>query len=134
MAKATIAEVRVLGGLPDATKLPDAKITPHLNRAARELARWIGDYSDATGNKLEDCKEAEGCLTMYYLLPVLNTFFTSGISTLQKELGEIEFLFHGPEGVEKVRDMWWARADDTIESYRAGSDDAGSGKIRFYAV
>ena len=131
MALATTTQVRELGGLP--TAVTDSKITPQQGPACRELTRWVGDYSSATGTMLADCIEAEICLTMYYLLPVLNTFFTQGVSTLQKEIGEMDFLFHNPDDMEKVRDMWLDRARGAVSDYM-GQDSSGRPSIGFYAI
>lgn len=133
MALATLENVRAIGNLPVAAKLPDAVLSPHLERGARELAKWVGSYSAATGDFRAACIDAECCLTMYYSLPVLNTFFTQGITTLQKEVGEMDFLFHNPDDLEKVRRMWWDRARDDVDDY-LGQDSSGESKIGFYAV
>jgi len=117
MPFATINDVRQFGRLPDSTKLPDPDIQPHLNAAERELTRWIGDYSDATGEKAESCKEAECCICMAYLLPVLNTFYTQGVTSLQKELGEMDFLFHSPGDLEKLQNQWLERARNRVADY-----------------
>lgn len=117
MALATLQNVRDLGNLPDSTKLDDSILQPHLNSAARRLEKWIGTYSSATGTKKERCIEAECCLTLAYATPVLNTFFTQGVTTLQKEMGDMEYLFHSPEDLEGIVTMWEDRARDAIAEY-----------------
>lgn len=116
-AISTISEVRALGNLPASAKLGDPIIQPHLDSASRELTVWIGDYSSATGDKLADCKEAEQCITMAYLLPVLFTLYTNGATTIQKELGEIELMFHTPDDMEKVVKQWLDRAKSRTINY-----------------
>lgn len=113
----TVSEVRALGNLPASAKLDDAIIQPHLDSAGRELTTWIGDYSTAAGDKLADCKEAEQCLTMAYLLPVLNTLYTQGAVSIQKELGEIDLMFHSPEDTETVVEKWVDRARSRMTQY-----------------
>ncbi len=128
----TVTEVRALGNLPASDKLADPIIEPHLSSASRELTSWIGDYSSATEDKLADCKEAEGCLAIAYLLPVLNTMYTNGIVSLQKELGEIELMFHSPDDMDKVIDKWRERAQSRMASYvNEGGDHKPMG---WYAV
>jgi hypothetical protein len=131
-ALSSIAEVRTLGRLPDAIKLPDMFIQPHLDAANRELIRWIGDYSGVTGSQIAQCKEAEGCLCIAYLLPVMNTFFTQGAITIQKEIGDMDFLFHSPDDLEKLIEYWMNRAKkataDMVE------DRGVSGIIGWYAI
>jgi len=117
MPLATINDVRQLGRLPDSSKLPDEYIQPHLDAAERELTRWIGNYSDAGGDKLNACIEAECCICIAYLLPVLNTFYTQGITSLQKELGEMDFLFHSPSDLEKLQNQWLERARNRVADY-----------------
>lgn len=116
-ALSTIAEVRALGNLPASAKLEDEIIQPHLDAANRELTAWVGDYSGATDDKLADCKEAEQCITMAYLLPVLNTLYTNGATTIQKELGSIELMFHTPDDMEKVIEQWLERAKSRMAQY-----------------
>lgn len=129
---AYVADVRVVGGLPDDTeKLPDHKIRPHLKAAGRELTQWIGDYDGLTGADRESAREAECCLCMYYLLPVLNTFYTQGISGLQKEIGEMDFVFHSPDDLGQIRASWMERARKAVA--RISNDDGDSGP-RWYAI
>lgn len=122
MGCAIVDDVRNIGNLPDSSKLPDSVLEPHLQSARRLLTKWIGSYSAATGNKKERCIEAEACLTMYYALPILNTFFTQGITTLQKEIGEIEFQFHSPQEMEILRETWKSRATDAVAEWISWGD------------
>lgn len=131
----TISDVRTLGRLPDSVKLPDAVITPHLASAARELAGWVGDYSGADGDMLDALKEAEGCLCMAYLLPVLNTFYTQGLSTLQKEMGDMDFLFHSPNDLDRVIERWRDRARLAAGPYiLADASSSSAGEIKWEAI
>jgi len=117
-ALATITEVRQLGGLPDSTKLADAKIDPHLQAASRELARWLGDYSTYTGDDLADCKDAECSLTMAFLIPVLNVLCPEAITTIQKEYGDIGLNFYDADDQEKIVLMWTGRANRAIAALK----------------
>ena len=131
MGFASLNDVRSIGNLPDSTKLDDSVLEPHLKSAVRLLTKWIGNYSGATGDKKDRCIEAEACLTMYYALPVLNTFFTQGITTLQKEIGEMDFQFHSPEEMEAIREAWKDRAMDAVAEWMSQGDRH---PIGWYAV
>ena len=128
----TITELRTLGNLPAAEKLPDATLLPHLEAAARELVTWVDDCETATGEKLAACKEAEQCIAMSYIIPVLNTFYTEGIATVQKEVGEMPFLFHNPDDALVVAKNWYDRARKSMKQYIIETD--GVGGINFYAI
>lgn len=132
MALNAPSDIRELGGLPDG--IADGKIAPQIGRAARELKRLIGEYETSTGEKAERCKEAEGCLTMAYLVPVLNTFYTAGVTTLQKEIGQLEFLFHSPEQVNAVVERWRSDAEKAVSEYINDADNEGSAGVRWYAI
>jgi hypothetical protein len=133
----SVADVRTFAGkrLPPDPLLTDAQITPHLNSAARELAGWIGEYEDTTDDKKKaTCKEAEACLTLANVLPTQNVFFTQGISSLQKEVGEVDFLFMSPDDLEKAVEGWRDRAERAVQSYISNADNAGSKGMRWYAI
>jgi hypothetical protein len=115
-ALVSITEVRTLGRLPDAVKLPDSIIQPHLDGANRELERWIGAYNAAVAPQLGRVKEAEACICLAYLMPVINTFYTQGITTLQKEMGDMEYLFHTPTEAKALSDMWMERARMAVQA------------------
>ncbi len=119
---ADVSDVRTLGRLPAEAKLSGDVISPHLAAAGRKLTRWLGDYAATTGDDREACKEAECCLCMYYLLPVLNTFYTEGMTTLQKEIGEMDFLFHGPDDLETLKADWLDRAKEAVDHLMASAD------------
>lgn len=120
---ADVDSVRDLGRLPDPSRLPDAVIEPHLASAGAELKRWIGSYEDSTDeDKRFACSEAETCLCMGYLLPVLNTFYTQGIPTIKKETGDLEFMFYGPVELDRVIDRWMARARRAVADYGSETD------------
>ena len=131
MAFADVQNVRDLGNLPDATKLDDRIILPHLVTAERELIKWIGEYSSATGLKRTAIIEAESALTLSFALPVLNTFFTEGITTLQKEIGEIDFQFHDPSDVNELVEYWRDRARDAVTEWLQEGDQK---RIGMYAI
>ena len=132
MSLSTASDVRALGNLPPVGKLPDAIIQPHLDSAGRELKTWIGDYSAATGEKVADCKEAECCICLAYLLPVLNTLYTNGVVSLQKEIGDVELMFHSPEDLQLVAERWLARAKARVAQHSAA--ESGGASVRFYAI
>ena len=117
MGFATLQDVRDTGNLPDSGKLPDTKLTKHYQAALRELVRWIGTYTGFTGDDKENAKEAECCLTLYYALPSLNIFFTEGASTLQKEVGDMEFQFMGQDDIKKAQKQWYERARRAVADY-----------------
>jgi len=114
MAKATVSEVRQFGGLPDSDKLADAKITPHLDSAARELKRWIGDYSSVTGDDLDAVKDAEMCLCMSNLITVLNVICPEAITTIQQEYGELGLNFYDANDQATLREYWHSRALNAV--------------------
>lgn len=132
MSLSAISDVREIGNLPPVAKLADAVIAPHLAAAGRELASWIGDYSGSTGDKLADCKEAECCICMAYLLPVLNTLYTQGVTTLQRELGSLDIMFSSPDDQKTLVEMWLDRAHSRVTSYI----NTGSARrpLGFYAI
>lgn len=131
MSLATIQNVRDIANLPDITKLADTVLQPHLSSAERLLYKWIGSYTGAAGDKRTRCIEAESCLTMYYATPVLNTFFTEGITTLQKELGDMDFLFHRPDELETIQQTWHDRARDAVAEWLNEGDRP---PIGYYAI
>lgn len=133
----TVADVRTFAGkrLPPDPQLTDGQITPHLTAAARELAGWIGEYSSTTDDDKKDaCKEAEACLTIANVIQTQNVFFTQGITTLQKEIGEVDFLFMSPDDLEKSVQGWRDRAERAVNSYMTDFDNTGSRGMRFYAI
>lgn len=122
MALATTTNVREYGNLPAEVQLGDAVITPHLGSAARELKRWIGDYSASTGDKLSSCIEAECCICMAYMLSGLNTLYTEGLATIQKVVGEIDLMFRSPEQVDIEVERWLARAKTAVKEWLLDND------------
>lgn len=131
MPLANIEKVREIGNLPDVDLMDDDKLRPHLETAARHLTKWIGTYTRASGEKRARCIEAECCLTMYYAVPVFHTFFTEGITTLQKEIGEIDFQFYDPSQVEAVADRWLNRAEMAVAEWM---DEGEARQIGWYAI
>lgn len=125
-------DVRSFGRLPDEKFLSSVHMQPHLDSAAREIARWIGDYSTATGDKLESCKEAEMCLCIAYLLPVLNTQYSAPSMYAQSEIGESGFLFDSPSEKKTIIDGWIERARMAISTW---TETGGTKKkMGWYAV
>jgi hypothetical protein len=125
MPLATPDDVRDIGRLPATeAQLGEDVIVPHLDAAARELCRWLGDYETTTDrDKKAACIEAECCLAMANLLPVLNTFYTAGLPTLQKELGDLDFIFHNPDDLQKIISAWRSRAYNAVAFYQYVADD-----------
>lgn len=115
MSLATLTDVRSMGNIPSG--IGDAVLQPHLDSAARELKDWIGTYTGATGDKRARCIEAECCLTIAFALPVLNTFYTPGIPTIQKELGELDFMFHDVDDLDKLIEKWKDRARSAVANW-----------------
>lgn len=137
MALASVTDVRTFAGkrLPPAPGLTDDQITPHLDAAARELAEWIGAYADTTDtDKAAACKEAESCLTIANVIQTQNTFFTQGISSLQKEIGETDFLFMSPDDLKTAIQGWRDRAERAVKAYITDADNSGSRGMRVYAI
>jgi len=118
MPLASLSEVRDLGKLPDSTKLADSLLQPHLTEAAYRLKDWIGAYEDSDDStKIAKCKIAEGCITMSFYLLSANSFFTEGVTTLQKEVGEMDFQFKNAEQREKDSKAWVDRAKNVVRDY-----------------
>lgn len=120
MGFALTDDVRIIGKLPDAGKIADGLVYPHLMTACRKLRQWIGDYeseTDMTAEKRDALKEAECCLCMYYLLPSLNTFYAEGLSGMQKEIGEMPYVFHNPRDLQAITEQWINRARDIASEY-----------------
>lgn len=123
MGFSTVQNVREIGKLPGTEKLPDVMILPHLESACRVLRRWIGDYSSNTGDDYDACLEAECCIAMSLLIPVFNTFYTEGAPGMQKEIGNMDFLFHNPEQAKQVALYWEERARQAIKHLQTESSE-----------
>ena len=131
MGFSTVQNVREVGNLPDESKLPSSRVLPHLKAAFRELEKWIGTYSSFTGDDKENVIEAECSLCMAFALPTLNTFFTEGVSTTQKEVGDMEFQFINPDDVDKTAKAWIERAKRAVSAYNY---ETGQKPISFIAI
>lgn len=101
--------VRSLGNLPGAVR--DEHLAPHLKSAVRYVEKRIKrsltdeDDDDVYG-------EAAGCMTIYFALPVLNTFYLNGVDRVARKVAEMDdFVFSGPADIEKLRKFWKERAD-----------------------
>jgi hypothetical protein len=121
-------DVRVIGRLPE--RIADAEIRPHLQSAGRVLFGWIGDYSQAAGDDFEAAKEAECCICMALMIPILHTFFTEGAPKYTKEIGEVEFMFHNPAQSAEVAEHWMDRARGAVRRYQAESESG----LQFFAI
>lgn len=131
---ATAADVRALGNLPAVDKLGDPIIAPHLSAAGRELASWLGSsyLTESDADKIADYKEAECCICLAYLQPVLHTLYTEGVTTLQRELGEINVQYLSPSNWSKVAGDWMQRAKDRMRDYVNKSETKSP--VTWYAV
>lgn len=134
MALATVQNVRDTGGLPDSGKLADSKITPHLDAAAREIKRWIGDYSAVSGDDLADCIDAECCLTMAYFIPALNVLCPESLSTFQKEYGELGLNFADADEQTTIAGRWETRARNAVSNLKNEIPAQGVPAIGWNAV
>ena len=137
MALSEVADVRTFAGkrLPASPALTDDQIEPHLDDAARELAEWIGEYEDASDEgKIAACKSAEACLTIANVIQTQNVFFTQGVTSLQKEVGEVDFLFMSPDDLDKAVQGWRDRAERAVRPYMTDYENSGSGGMRWYAI
>ncbi len=133
MALATITNVRALGRLPDSEKLTDADVQVQLDSAARELKSWIDTYESTTdADKANACVEAESCICMAYLLPVINTLFTQESTVLQRQIGETDFLFLSPEDTQTQQEYWMNRARGRMAEYMSVA--TGGGWFRYAVV
>lgn len=137
MALSSVEDVRTFAGkrLPADPHLTDDQIAPHLDAAARELAEWIGSYEDASDETKQDaCKEAEACLCIANVIQTQNVFFTQGITSLQKEVGDVDFLFMSPDDLDKAVQGWRDRAERAVRPYMTDFENTGSRGVRFYAI
>lgn len=108
----TAAGLRTFANLPE--KVTDEKINPHLEGAKRfvekRAGRPITGTEDDTGYV-----EAVYCMTMYYLLPVINTLYLDGASTFARDCSDMtDYVFCSPEQVEMLRNQWRNRAETVL--------------------
>jgi len=120
---ANIQDVRDLVGLPDKEALPDSKITFQLDSGKRRVKEQVGDYESETGDEKAQLKEAEICYTAYYGLPTWNTFYTSNIPGMQKELGDLDFKLLSPDELKEARGVWLERGDERINIIKQDNAD-----------
>lgn len=109
-------DVRSLGRLPD--EFSDDQIRPHLKSADRRIRSWVGEPAEPTPEAREALAEAEACVCLSLMVPVLNVFYTQGAPRYLKQVGEIEFMFHSPEQAGSVARAWMDRAKAAVRSYR----------------
>lgn len=108
----TAAGLRTFANLPE--KVTDEKINPHLEGAKRFVEKRAG--RPITGTE-EDVGyiEAVYCMTMYYLLPVINTLYLDGASTFARDCSDMtDYVFCSPEQVEMLRNQWRSRAETVL--------------------
>ena len=118
MTIAIANDVRRLGKLPLGDKIAESIIAPHLESAGRELERWLGSsYELASGVKALAIIESECCVCLSFLLPVLNTFYSQDLTSVQKELGEMDFMFHSPDEIKEITKSWYNRGYKAIAQY-----------------
>jgi len=115
-------DVRSIGRLPD--EFSDDQIRPHLDSADRRIRSRLGDIETPTAEGRAALVEAEACICMALLIPVLNTFFTQGAPKYLKETTEVEFMFHSPEQAKSVSRAWFDRASQAISDYRKTTESS----------
>ena len=129
MSLATVDDIRSIANIPSGVE--DSVLSPHLETASRELKKWIGAYDSATGDKRTKCIEAESCLAFARALPSLNTFFTAGVTKLQKEIGDLDFQFHSVDEMKDLQQEWRDRAQDAVSEWM---NQGRHKRIGFYAI
>lgn len=124
MALSALSDVRSLGNLPAAGQLPDDTVTPHLNSASRELKSLIGEYeSTRDTEKQESCIEAECCICIAYLQPILQKLYIQGLAEdVDPPSGEWQ----------KTADSWMDRAKSRVNDYI--DDNTNRNKIGWHAI
>ncbi len=108
----TAADIRRFANLPD--KVSDEVIHPHLERGIRFVEKRAGrEITDAEGDK--DWREAAMCMTMYFLLPVINTMYLDGASSFARESDNMtDYVFCSPSQVVTIQNYWKNRAEGII--------------------
>jgi hypothetical protein len=129
VAIATTTNMRELAGWT--TAVTDARLTPHLNSAARELKTWLGadiyeQVSDDDGDDFANAAEVEACLAIAYALPSLMTFAIADGPTVPKDVEEIGFQFLTPDQVNTAVEVWKSRAERVYRGWEwPAVDDEG---------
>ena len=113
----TAAELRIFANLPE--KVTDEKINPHLEGAKRfvekRAGRPITESEEDAGYR-----EAVLCMTMYFLLPVINTLYLDGASSFAKDCEDMaDYVFNSPSQVEQIRNQWRSRAETILADLAA---------------
>lgn len=108
----TAADIRRFANLPD--KVADTVIEPHLERGLRFCEKRAGrPIDDGEGDK--DWREAAMCMTMYFLLPIINTMYLDGASSFARESDDItDYVFCSPSQVVTIQNYWKNRAEGII--------------------
>lgn len=108
----TAADIRRFANLPE--KVSDEVIHPHLERGIRFVEKRAGrEITDAEGDK--DWREAAMCMTMYFLLPVINTMYLDGASSFARESDDMtDYVFCSPSQVVTIQNYWKNRAEGII--------------------
>ena len=127
---ATVHDVKAFGKLPE--EIGVEVIAPHLKSAKRELSTWIGDYDSLTGDDADAAEEAECCICMAYILPVLNTLYTETVPSLQKEIGDLDLLFHNPIEMDRICQQWMDRAKRAV--YGLQTEESNSSNILWEVI
>lgn len=133
MTIADAAYVRTFCNLPDATKVPDTFLNPHLASAGRAIVEKIGVYVDTADDKAAAIKECESRLTFAYSIPFLQTLHVSDATGFQQELGTIGISYNSPDDLEMMIDQQTAKAWAAISQYIQTEDGQG-GSYRMYAI
>lgn len=133
MSLADVAYVRTFCNLPDATKIPDTFLAPHLASAGRAIVDKIGDYSSSTGDKEAAIKECESRLTFAYAIPFLQTLHVADATGFQQELGTIGISYNSPDDLDRLIENQISAAWSAISKY-IKSDDGQGGSYRMYAI
>ncbi len=112
MMVVTAADIRRFAKLPE--KVSDEVIHPHLERGIRFVEKRAGrEITDAEGDK--DWREAAMCMTMYFLLPVINTMYLDGASSFARESDDMtDYVFCSPSQVVTIQNYWKNRAEGII--------------------
>ena len=141
----TAAKVRQLAIWP--STVTDDMLALHLASAARDLRRWMRsideDLYDALIAADDDdadrlaAEEIEGCLTIAYALPPLNSFVMADAPSVPKRVEDAEFQFLDHEQAEKLAASWRDRAEKRFASWDwtdEGEEETGEAKSPWYAV
>ena len=97
-------------------EVADERITPHLNRAIRDLSH---DEFETP----EDEKEAVACLAIYYVAPIF-------WSHMQARVNEYDETMQSYGDLQKFQNGWKARSDSVLRI----DESSGSGGLSWAAI